>query len=317
MDKRKVIGIVKNFILFLLFLAGLFLLIFRFAKVLRDKENPPVQYNFAELERDSVDTVFIGTSHQFCSINPEILYEDYGIDSFMLATSAQTVPMSYYAAMEAIELQHPKTIIMEMLYCTNDFRTVTPGMSHAFFDGMPNCEAKHLAIKDLVEEEGIYYYLNLGRYHDRWRELTEADFQNDMTMPRGGYVNETITYNWEIPVIDRSEKEDMPEEMRKYVDMLIALCKKENVRLIWYVAPFNSMYNDEDTKTDLFRRQRIFNSIEDLAAENNIPYYNLFYELDAIGLSGDTDFMDSQHLNCYGQEKLTRYMAERGYFTVD
>mgnify|MGYP003295589952 CR=1 FL=1 len=130
------------------------------------KEFSGVQDKFAQLEPDTVDVVFIGNSHQFCSISPEILYEKYGVNSFMLATSAQTVPMSYYAAMEAIELQHPKVIVFEVSYCANNFRTVSDEMTHCFFDGMPACEARKAGLEDLVEkDERIHYYLNFAILH--------------------------------------------------------------------------------------------------------------------------------------------------------
>lgn len=304
-------------ILFLLFWAVLIPAILRISYVLREKEGTNIQDNFKQLERDSVDMVFIGSSHQFCTIDPDLLYEEYGINSFMLSTSAQTIPMSYYAAMEAIELQHPKVIVLEVLYCTNDFRTVTPEMSHTFFDGMPKCEARKLAMEDLIEpEERIYYYLNLGRYHTRWKDLGEEDFKSNLTSPRGGYHTEETKYNWQIPVISKDEKEPMSEEMQKYFDMLVKLCEENQVELILYVAPFNSLYDEENTREDLFRRQRIFNWLEDYAKEQELRYYNLFYEMDEINLDGMTDYKDSQHFNCYGQEKVTRYMVEKGYLSI-
>lgn len=310
----KIGKIIRNGIVFVLFVFAVFWGILRITELVRFKEYTGIQDNFAALEPDSVDTVFIGTSHQFCSINPDLLYEEYGINSFMLATSAQTIPMSYYAAMEAIELQHPERIVLEVCYCANDFRTVTVEMSHAFFDGMPNCEAKKLAIEDLIEEEEqIYYHLNLGRYHTRWKELEERDYQSLLTQPRGRFYSDHIEYNWAIPVISPEEKEAMPEEMLHYMNLLVDLCKENNVELILYAAPFNSIYDNEATREDLFFRQRIFNGIADLAEEWGVRYYNLFHELDEIGLDGNTDYMDSQHFNCYGQDKFTRYMVEKGY----
>jgi len=304
-------------ILFLLFWAVLIPAVFRISYVLREKEGTNIQDNFKQLEPDSVDMIFIGSSHQFCTINPDLLYEEYGINSFMLATSAQTIPMSYYATMEAIELQHPKAIVLEALYCTNDFRTVTPEMSHTFFDGMPRCEARKLAIEDLIEpEEQIYYYLNLGRYHTRWKDLGQKDFMSNLNSPRGRYYSEETKYNWRIPVISKDEKEPMPEEMLKYLDMLVELCKENKVELIMYVAPFNSLYDEENTREDLFRRQRIFNWLEDYTGEKGLRYYNLFYEIPEMNLDGMTDYKDSQHFNCYGQEKVTRYMAEKGYLSI-
>ena len=312
MKKTKVI---KNIILTAVFLILSTFFFSRIMYVCREKSDNWRQDNFARLSKDSIDVIFIGTSHQFCSINTDLLYDEYGINGFMLATSAQTIPMSYYAAMDAIEFNHPDANVFEVLYCTNDFRTVTPEMSHTFFDGMPLCRAKIEAITDLIEEEQrVYYYLNFGRYHNRWKDLTEEDFQSDLTSPRGTYFNDKITPNWNIPVISREEKEEMPEEMFRYLNMIVELCRENNVKMIWYVAPFNSMSDDDASRMDLFRRQRIFNQMEDYAAEQGIPYYNLFYEIDRIGFDLNKDFMDSQHLNCYGQEKLSRYMADMGYF---
>jgi len=312
MEVKKIL---KTGILFVLFSAILIGSVLRISYVLREKDGIFVWDNFKQLEKDSIDVIFIGSSHQFCTINTDLLYEEYGINGFMLATSAQTIPMSYYAALEAIESQHPKAIVLEASYCANDSRTVTPEMSHYFFDGMPWGETKKLAVKDLIEEEEqIYYYLNLGRYHTRWKELEKSDFESNLTSPRGSYYYEDVAYNWAIPVISRNEKAEMPEEMKKYMDMLVGLCGENDVELILYVAPFNSLYIDDHMTEDLYQRQRVFNGIEEYAWENGLRYYNLFYEMDAIGLDGTTDYKDSQHFNCYGQAKVTRYMAENGYF---
>lgn len=314
MDVKKIL---KTGTLLVVFSAIVICSVLRVSYVLREKEGIFVWDNFRQLEKDSTDIIFIGSSHQFCTISTDLLYEEYDINSFMLATSAQTIPMSYYAAMEAIESQHPKAIVLEASYLANDFRTVSPEMSHYFFDGMPWGEAKKLAIRDLIEEdEQIYYYLNLGCYHTRWKDLEKSDFESNLTSPRGSYYYEDTSYNWEIPVISRNEKAQMPEEMKKYMDMLVRLCEENDVELILYIAPFNTLYIDETLVEDLYQRQRIFNGLEEYAWENGLRYYNLFYEMETIGLDGTTDYKDSQHFNCMGQSKVTRYMVENGYFDI-
>ena len=40
-------------------------------------------------------------------------------------------------------------------------------------------------------------------------------------------------------------------------------------------------------------------------------------ELEELNLDGATDYKDSQHFNTNGQAKVTRYMAERGYFDLE
>ena len=219
-----------NTVLFVLFTAGLLGILSRANFVLRHKEYAGVQDKFAELPEDSVDIVFVGSSHQFCSISPEILYDEYGIESFMLATSAQTVPMSYYAAMEAIELQNPEMIVFEVSYCANDFRTVSDEMSHCFFDGMPECKAKYLAIEDLIEEEKQPdYYVLLGTYHSRWKEITKSDFSMTQFTDRGGVYYENVMNNPPLMVIPKEDSEPIPEEMEKYLDKMVSVISKSYV----------------------------------------------------------------------------------------
>jgi hypothetical protein len=312
MKKRILVDI----LLFIIFIAGFVWMFQKADFVLRQKQYAGIQDNFAKLEKDSVDLIFIGNSHQFCSISPQVLADEYGIESFMLSTSAQTIPMSYYAAMEAIELQHPETIVLEVSYCANDFRTVTDEMSHCFFDGMPNCKAKHLAIKDLIKEKDrIYYYLPMGLYHNRWKELTQDDFSITLVDERGGVHYEDVKYNGEIPLIGPEETETMPAEMEKYMDMLVALCQENDVQLILYVAPFNTLWGSAEEIEDLYKRERIFNYVGAFAEKYHVPYYNLFYEQEELGLNGETDWKDTQHLNYFGQQKLTRYMVEKGYLS--
>lgn len=311
---KKIGKAVKFTVLSMVFVMVMVCIFSRTAYVVREKFGTEMHDLFTKFEKDSLDTIFVGTSHQFCSISTDLLDFEYGINSFMLASSGQTVPMTYYAIMEAIELQHPKTIVFEALYCANDFRVIDAGMSHMFFDGMPYTKAKRLAINDLIEpQERIYYYFDLGFYHDRWKEVTEADFKPREYSERGTYFSDHVMYNWEIPVVDKSEKEPMPEEMKKYLDMIIELCKENDVELIMYVAPYNALYDDDYARQNLFYMQRVFNWIEEYVEPQGIPFHNLFYEMDEIGLDGNTDWMDSQHCNYAGQEKITRYMVEKGY----
>lgn len=282
--------------------------------VVRDKSLTNVWEIFRHQKKNSVDVVFLGTSHQFCSINADILAEEYGIDGFMLATSGQTMPMSYYAAMEAIKLQHPKKIVFEVLYCCHDFRTLTDGMTHAFFDGMPFGTVKKQAVEDLIpEEDRIYYYLDLGYFHNRWKELEKEDFVVDLNSKRGTYHFEEVNPAFPYDVVDREERIPIPENTLEYLDKLMALCDREKVELVFYIAPFGKLHEEDDINSvyDLMRK---INWIEQYTTEKGYSFHNLFYEKDEIGLDNSSDFMDGQHFNCYGQEKFTRYMAEKGYF---
>ncbi len=299
---------------FILFNTALVISLILANYVLRNKDYSGAQDRFKRWKPEKADIIFVGNSHQFCTINPDILYEDYGIESFMLATSAQTIPMSYYGVMEAIELRHPDTIVFEVAFAANDIKIVGSGMDHCFFDGMPLCKARREGLKDLVsDEERIYFQLPLGLYHVRWKETKPSDYEMPALSERGEFVRTDIFPNWEIPLVEPDEYEPMAPEMEDYYLKLINLCKDNGVKLIVYCAPFAPLYEDEESKEDLLRRERVFNYALKLAEEHGCPTYNMFYEIDEIGLDMATDWSDSQHLNYSGQEKFTRYMVENGY----
>ncbi len=144
--------------------------------------------------------------------------------------------------------------------------------------------------------------------------MTEADYDRVVTGKRGAFRSSEVANNWAIPVVPRDDVKEMPEEMKAYLEKMIELCKNEGVELILYCAPFNSMYLDEASIESLFETQRVFNGVADVANEHGLRYYNMFYEIDQMGLDYSTDFMDSQHFNENGQAKFTRYMMDKGYF---
>ena len=306
--KKKIVSV----LVFVFFTILLFAGILRVNYVLRPKEYEGAQDLFMKWKPEHADIVFVGSSHQFCCISPDLLHDEYNIESFMLATCAQTMPMSYYAVEEAIKYKHPDTIVLEALCVSNDF-SVVENMDHCFFTGMP-MDIRIKAIKDFVpDNRKLYYLMPLGMFHSRWKELSEADYAGFPLSSRGTFTTEHCERNHEIKLEDVNDKLPPDENIMKYVDGIVELCNENNVKLIMYIAPFNALYPDEECVEDLARRQKIFNSFRDYVNERGLICYNLFDNIEELGLDDNTDWMDTQHLNRFGQEKFTRYMAEKGY----
>lgn len=282
--------------------------------VLRNKELTSMHENFKQYDKGELDTIFIGSSHQFCTINPSLLYTDYGIEAFMMGTAAQQLTMSYYAAMEAIELQEPEVIVLEAHYAAFEEGAIGIHMNHMFFDGMPFSKTKYLAVKELFpKEEWLYYYLDFFYYHERWKEVGEEDFDTQINDDRGGFYTEEVGWFGEFAIVDEGEKEAMTQTAKEKLDRIIHLCKENEVTLIVYVAPYLPGNYETESLEEVYRQQRVYNWLGDYLAEQEIAFYNLFYEVEEIGLDVTSDFYDPAHLNNVGQEKVTRYMAEKGY----
>lgn len=294
------------------------LMFFRFTYNTRDKENAWMWDNFNALEKNSVEALFVGNSHSFCSISTDLLQSVYDYPAFMLSASGQTLAMDYYAILEALKTQSPKIIYLETSYVIHEWKHAGNEMAHMFFDGMPLDSIKIEAVKDMIDEDQrIYFYLPLGQFHSRWTALTESDYASDLTSPLGTFTSEKVYNCWPISVLDASEKEPMAKTAEEYLDKIIALCKEQGIELVLYTVPFNAMYpDDEHTLQNLYEDQRVYNYLADYSAEKDVTYYNLFHDVDLIGFDYSKDFMDSQHLNTYGQQKFTTYMVENGYIVI-
>ena len=47
-------------------------------------------------KRNDIDVLFLGSSNCFCTIDPLVLYEEYGIASYDFASSSQSMDISLY-----------------------------------------------------------------------------------------------------------------------------------------------------------------------------------------------------------------------------
>ena len=69
---------------------------------------------FYSLPKNTLDIVFIGTSHLYYGIVPMKLWEDYGITSYVLAQQQQIIECSYAYINEVLKYQSPKLIVLDI-----------------------------------------------------------------------------------------------------------------------------------------------------------------------------------------------------------
>ena len=104
---------VKTIIKIFLFSFILVLVCQREYNVLSWKDTPGIETLYTS-EKDSIDVIFIGSSHSFCSLNTGILWNDYGIASKNIGDSGQRFPTSYYYLLDALKTQNPKVVFIEL-----------------------------------------------------------------------------------------------------------------------------------------------------------------------------------------------------------
>lgn len=269
--------------------------------------------NFYEMEEDTIDVLFLGSSLAATSYIPQELYDRYGITSYNLASEKQSPVVSYYWLKEALRYQSPKVLILDCYYFfqTSGSAINTTEISvRRALDYMKWSPVKLEAVRTICEldqsQSMLSYFLPNIRYHERWTELTDNDFGlEDLAAGYGlkGYapLGEQCGIENYVPFEEGASDEEtvMPPLLETYLDKIYSLCEQEGIELILTNVP---VWN-----ADVGR----FNTMRNYAQEHGLQFFDFneksLYE--ASGFSLPTDSYDGGHNNLWGAQKLTIYLG--------
>ena len=260
--------------------------------------------HFYSANENSIDVMFFGSSHAHCTIDHGYLWDNYGIAGYTLSAGSQNIDSTYYFIKEALRVQKPEIIVVEMLGATGGeientetdvYRnSLSMKWSSVFFE-YTDYLADNMEMEKTWKEQ---IYTKIPIVHSRYAELTQEDFQDNIPFMmgyRGSYENESF----EEPTVT-SEIGELNPEKREWLQKIVDLAKVNNVEIVLFASP--CVLSQE--------QQMQFNAIEAFAEENNVQYinYNKLYK--DIGLNFKTDFRDSEHVNNYGAVKVTEHIAD-------
>lgn len=274
---------------------------------------------FYDLERNSADVLFLGSSHGVTSFVPQELYNQYGITSYNLSSDEQSVASSYYWLKEALRYQSPKAVVLECYFCFPYYVDEPLNSEEAAvrkaFDFMRWSPVKAEAVKticELDENQNVWsYYFPHLRYHERWH--WEGFDRDDYTYRTMAGHSELKGYSplrfhlgekgegFEPHDMDSyADCAQMAPLMQEYLDKINDLCKERDISLILTITPAVSA-NIEMCK-----------AVQDYADENGCDFIsfneqNVYRQMD---YQMDMDNCDDGHPNLWGAVKITDYMGE-------
>ena len=323
--KKKVSAVIKCSIFCLLAV----LMIVRFNSVLTIKgKEYGAYYNYAQfgkfydMKKDSVDVLFIGSSHSYCGFSPQEFYDRYGIRSYNLGSSSQSMWLSYYWLKEALKTQSPKIVVLEVFYIREENgneASVQKALSYMKWS-RNKADAVRVAVSQFPELSFKSFLLPNIRFHDRWSKLKEEDYLLPELRRTGalkGYAPtfERIGESEKYTVIrgdsaqegsgivfrpESSQQRQFPAISMEYLDKITALCKEKGITLILAKNP-SSRWDIEE-----------YNAIKAYAESNGLPYYDLnvakYYT--AMDYDFGSDNRDGGHANIWGAEKIADLMGE-------
>lgn len=257
-------------------------------------------------EKNSIDMVMIGSSNCFCTIDPLVLYEEYGIAAYDFASSSQPMNISLLYLKEVFRTQQPKVVALEVNYIPAEGLTnLNEQRLRWGLTSVPLSLDKLACIYQstgAIDEEFISHCFPLLRYHNRWRELSKIDFTyflSDKTNMTKGYLKTNAVTSQPVQISTAQEEGEtwVEEDVLACLDEMVKLCRENDTKLVLFKSPREDWYGYQGQK------------IRQLAEERGLLYvdYNLLAE--ELGLDYTMDFRDTTHLNDRGAAKVTRHFG--------
>ncbi len=266
---------------------------------------------FYEMEKNTVDVLFFGSSHAVSFFLPQELYDGYGIRSYNLGCEQQNLVTSYFWLKEALRYQKPGVVVLDcyMLFPYNPQEPLNTAESctRKALDFMRWSAVKREAVRDICRldenQSLLSYYLPNIRYHTRWTGLSE----NDFTFSRMAGRYELMGYaplGWHggredfqpFAAAASAGMADMVPLMREYLEHITALCRQEGIRLVLAKTPSTA------------GNAAKYNTVKAYADEHGLDYWDFnekrLYR--STGLRFQTDNADDGHGSLWGAQKVSR-----------
>ncbi|MBU3218439.1 hypothetical protein KPL54_25590, partial [Clostridium estertheticum] len=190
---------------------------------------------------DSFDVVLLGSSHMDALINPNVLWKQFGITSFDYSTGGQPIDVTYYLLKEVLKKHKDPIVVVDLYYLGSTDEFGDEGYIRTALDNVKFSVNKVQAILNTTPmDQWLNYFFPIFKYHDRWKELTDTDFNFDVdeTYYRKGFNASHDVYGKEnASNSETTETADLPPKTEEYLNKMIALSKKENFKLIFTNAP--------------------------------------------------------------------------------
>lgn len=225
------------------------------------------------VKKQPVDIVLVGNSHLYTGLNPDNLSNTLGANCFILASPGTMLTDSYFCLKEAIAVNKPKIAIVET-FTINDYdnHKIKDGtLSDQFksFSARKNIVQKMLSTpllftsdnyvaawsntirnhnfiftdtaqikRNLTYKEPVRPGLYLGRYN---RFMSGIEDSTLVKYNKPGFVAYDYSKNMASP------------EAKRYIQKIIDLCRKNNVKLVFMTLPMyhRHVHNYEVYKEDL------------------------------------------------------------------
>lgn len=230
-------------------------------------------------EEKNHDVIFIGDCEVYENFSPKVLWEKYGINSYIRGSAQQLIWQSYYLLEDTLRYEKPEVVIFNVLALKYD-EPQKEAYNRMSLEGMRWSVSKVKAIlASMTEDEHFLdYVFPILRYHSRWNELGEEDleylFRREPVSHNGYYMRVDVKPAENVPEGRILADYQFGENACGYLDKMTELCRENDIQLVLVKAPSLYPYWYEEWEEQ----------VEAYAAEHKLLYINFLELTEETGL---------------------------------
>lgn len=236
----------------------------------KDDFGAGTMFRFYTQPEDSIDVLALGTSVTYSGINTNVLWANWGIASYNLASAEQSYWNTYYYLKEALKTQKPKLILLDGKACVYENDESPRGRTIVGTYGILSPDNRIGAMK-ASNSEWFSHVLGFPQIHENWKDITLNDFKVPAWMEGRseawkGYVESLKTESHIKPsLVWTNIHKPLQAKQVEYFEKICDLAEEYGIPVLLVAYP-NPGYADEHL---------YYNSLWELADARGIPHINL------------------------------------------
>ena len=270
-----------------------------------DKRDEQRIAGFFDLPKNSLDAVFLGSSATYTFWNAPVAWAEYGLAIYPLSNSAQPSFAAKYLIEDARKLHPDALFIINVSHILKRYEQYLDKLLINY----PFSINKLKMASYLYDQAGfswakkIELLFPIVRYHERWNEITLADFyvKSDEYMG-GSHYNVFLNQSKDVSKFDPdfSLRTTLEEFVVQGMNDIMDYCEQEDVKTLFIIMP-------QAVGEDRIANQ---NTIAEMIEDRGLDFLDLRKHMDEIGLDLKTDYYNERHTNLHGSLKVTDYLAK-------
>lgn len=287
--KNHVMNLIKSIVFVGVTVGVLVVLCVMFTPKTSDLEggmtNPNARGFYGE-PKNSIDILVLGDSNAYCAYSPMVIWDKYGVPSYVAAEGNQTIVGAEKLLNEVLKCQNPKLLIFDV---------------NMLWSGNRNIQRVEDCINSMLQCD-----VPVVNYHDRWKNMSLKDcFKKKnytfRSTTRGQRLSRCVKpYVGDDKMEETEDKDGIPFVTRFFFEKLLRECNDKGIEVLLIETPTATSWT--------YARHT---AMEKYAEEKGLTFidFNTLTGKNAIDWNADTKD-GGMHMNVYGAKKVTDYLGK-------